>query len=118
MITIMSVFGTVTNPLQSIGGGYASVNTGLPNFISNVIKLVFVAAGIYAFFNLLIAGFTYITAAGDKQKIETALLSINMSLVGLIIMVSAGVLTGIISFLLYKDPTAILNPTILGPGSY
>lgn len=115
----MAVFGNIENPLNTVSpGGYGGVGSGLPNFISNVVKIIFIAGGLYAFFNLMIAGITYITAAGDKQKIEKALYSINMSLIGLIIMVAASILTGIVSYLLYNDPTAILNPTITGPGSY
>jgi len=110
------IFGNIDNPLPKTS--YGGVGSGLPLFISNVVKVIFVAAGIYAFFNLMIAGFTYITSAGDKQKIEKALYSINMSLIGLVIMVAASIITGIVSYILYGDPTAILRPTITGPGSY
>jgi len=114
----MASFGTIDNPLQAInkGGGYGSVGTGLPLFLSNLLKIIFAGAGLFAFFNLIIGGFNYMTANGDKQKIEKALYSINMSIVGLIIMVAAGVITGIVSYLLFGDASAILQPTILGPG--
>lgn len=108
------VFGSINNPLQS---GYGDVNPGLPNFISNVVKVIFIAAGLYAFFNLMIAGITYITANGDKGKLENALYSINMSLIGLVILAGAAIITGIVSFLLYNDATAILRPNIVGPGT-
>ena len=112
-----STFGTVTNPLAKVGSGYSDVSTGLPNFISNTIKVLFIAGGIYAFFNFIFAGFTYMTANGDKQKLENAISSINMSLLGLVVMVAASIITGIISFLLYGDAGAILKPIITGPGS-
>ncbi len=109
----------VKNPLETISGnGYKDVGTGLPSFLSNIITIVFVAAGIYAFINLMIAGFTYITAAGDTKKIETATQSINTTLIGLIVMVAAAAITGVISFVLFGSATAILSPTIKGPGSY
>lgn len=108
------VFGSINNPVSS----YGSVNTGLPSFITNIITVIFAGAGLYAFFNLMIAGFSYITAAGDEKKIAAATNSINMSLMGLVIMVGAAAITAIISFVLYKDPTAILSPVIKGPGSY
>lgn len=110
-----SPFGTVNNPMNS---QYGDVNTGLPSFISNIITIIFVAAGLYAFFNLMIAGFTYISSSGDAKKLEGALSSINMSLIGLLIMVAAAAVTGIVSFVLFGDATAILNPTIKGPGSF
>ncbi|GAB4026368.1 MAG: hypothetical protein Fur0011_1830 [Candidatus Microgenomates bacterium] len=108
-----SVFGNIDNPVSS----YGNVDTGLPSFITNVLTVVFAAAGLYAFFNLMIAGFTYITAGGDEKKIQAAVNSINMSLLGLIIMVGAAAVTGIVSFLLFNDAGAILKPTIIGPGS-
>ncbi len=111
-----SVFGGINNPLPSTS--YGSVNTGLPLFISNVVKVIFAAAGLFAFFNLMYAGFTYITSNGDQKKIEQAISSINMSLIGLIVMVAAAAITGVVSFLLFGSATAILQPSITGPGSY
>lgn len=107
------IFGTINNPVTN----YGDVGTGLPSFISNVITVIFAGAGLYAFFNLMIAGFTYITAAGDEKKIAAAMYSINMSLMGLIIMVGAAAVTGVVSFLLFGDAGAILSPTITGPGT-
>lgn len=105
-------FGTIKSPIT----GYGDVGTGLPTFVTNVITIIFAAAGLFAFFNLMIAGFSYITAAGDTKKIEAATYSINMSLIGLVVMVGAAALTGIISYLLFGDAGAILSPTITGPG--
>ncbi len=109
----MATFGSIKSPIT----GYGSVQSGLPAFISNIVRVIFVAAGLFAFFNLIFAGFTYITAAGDKQKIEKALVSINMSLTGLVIIVAASIVTGIVSFILFGSPTAILAPNIVGPGT-
>lgn len=113
-----SMFGKVTNPLTEINPeGYGELGSGLPLFISNALKIVFIGAGLFAFLNLVFAGFLYMGANGDKQKVEKATLSINMSLMGLLVMVAAGVLTGIISFLLFGSATAILKPNIVGPGT-
>lgn len=113
-----SPFGTVKNPLQTLNTGYGNVDTGLPSFVSNIITIVFAAAGLYAFFNLMIAGFSFITAGGDEKKIAAATYSINMSLMGLVVMVAAAAVTGVVSFLLFHDATAILSPDIKGPGSF
>lgn len=106
------------NPINNPLPNYGNVGTGLPSFITNVITIIFAAAGLFAFFNLMISGFSYISAAGDSKKIEAATYSINMSLMGLVIMVGAAAITGIISYLLFGSATAILSPTIKGPGSY
>lgn len=104
---------TIKNPVAN----YGNVDAGLPTFITNVITIVFAAAGLFAFFNLMIAGFSYISAAGDTKKIEAATYSINMSLLGLVVMVGAAAITGIVSYLLFGSATAILQPSIKGPGS-
>lgn len=109
-----SIFGDINSPITA----YKDVDTGLPSFITNVVTIIFAAAGLFAFFNLMIAGFSYITAAGDTKKIEAATASINMSLIGLVIMVAAAALTGVVSFLLFGSATAILAPKITGPGSF
>jgi len=116
MPTTNSIFGTINPP--PIGYGSIESTTGLPAFISNIITIIFVAAGLFAFFNLMIAGFSYISAAGDEKKILTATQSINMSLMGLIIMVATAAITVVISYLLFGSATAILSPSITGPGSF
>lgn len=108
-----TTFGTINSPIKA----YGAVNVGLPTFITNVITIIFAAAGLFAFFNLMIAGFSYITAAGDPKKIEAATYSINMSLMGLVVMVAAAAITGIVSYLLFGSATAILSPNITGPGT-
>jgi hypothetical protein len=114
----MATFGDITNPLDTLNkNGYGSVESGLPDFISNITTVVLIAGGLYSFFNLLVAGITYISASGDQKKIESAVLAINMSLLGLIVLVGAVAITGIISFVLFGDATLILRPKIFGPGS-
>lgn len=108
----MSVIGTIDPPPT----GYGDVGAGLPDFITNVITIIFAAAGIFAFFNLMLAGFNYITAGGDEKKIQAATASINMSLIGLVVMVVAAAVTGVVSYLLFGDAGAILSPSITGPG--
>lgn len=115
---MFSFIGPINNPLDTVSpNGYGNVNTGLPQFITNIVTVIFVGAGLYAFFNLMFAGFTYITAYGDAKKLQAAVASINMSLLGLIIMVAAAAITGIVSFILFGSATAILSPEIIGPGS-
>lgn len=108
----------IINPLSKVGSnGYTNVDTGLPAFITNVVTLIFVVGGLWTFFNLMIAGFSYVTSAGDTKKIEAATASINTSLIGLVVMVAAAAVTGIISFVLFGSASAILTPKIIGPGS-
>lgn len=105
------VIGNVTNPLP---GAYKSTG-GFGLFFSNVLRLVFVAAGIYAFINFIIAGFQYMTAAGDAKALSAAWDRIWQTLLGLVILVGSFAITAVLSQLFFGSPTYILNPTISGP---
>ena len=113
------IFGTIDNPLGTTfgdAGGYASVEGGLGLFITNVVRLVTIVAGLWSFVNLLVAGFTYITANAEAEKLVQAWAKIWQSLIGLLIIVSTFVLTAIISKLLFGEYNTILEPVIYGPG--
>lgn len=110
--------GTVTNPLKTLNSStpYESVRN-LPNFITNLIRLITIGAGLFAMINFVIAGLTYISANGDEKKLEQAIATINLSIIGLVVVVASFVLTGIVSYLVFGDAKTILNPVIYGPGS-
>jgi hypothetical protein len=109
-----SIFGPITSPYK----GYEDLCASGPTvFLTNVVKLVIVAAGLFAFINLIIAGFGYISSSGDPKATTAAWQKIYMSLIGLIIMVASFAVAVLIGTLLLGDPSAILSPTIYGPGS-
>ena len=107
------IFGTIEAPQ-----GVAQLNEqeesgiGIIVFVSNVIKLLAVVAGLMAMFNFIIAGFTYITAGEDPGKIEKIGAKLTMSVVGLAIIVASYTIAALIGLLLFNDPTYIINPQI------
>lgn len=111
-----SIIGTVTNPLpdayKNIG---AAQGGGLVLFFSNVLRLVFVIAGIYAFINFIIAGFQYMSAAGDSKALSAAWDRIWQTWLGIVVIIASFAITAILSQLLFGNPTYILSPTIYGP---
>lgn len=111
------VVGKITNPLpgsyQNIAAGAGG--GGLILFFSNVLRLVFVAAGIYAFINFIIAGYEYMTAAGDTKMLTNAWARIWQSLVGLIIIVGSFAAAALMGQFFFGSPTAILSPQLYGP---
>lgn len=113
---LLQFWGTI-NPPPGVGVYGDLQSGGLVTFISNIIRILTIVAGVWSLFNLIMAGFRYITAANDAKGIEQAWQSIYMSLIGLIIIVGAFTITAIVSYLLFGDPTFILNPTITGIGS-
>ena len=85
---------------------------GLIFFVSNLIKLATIVAGIWVLFNFVTAGYTYITSQGESKAADQVKNQVTSSVLGLIIIVGAYTLIAIISFLLFGDAGYILNPTI------
>lgn len=107
------IVGTVTNPLPRAYQGVTS--GGLILFVTNIIRFAFVAAGIFAFVNLIIAGFQYMGAGGDSKAMSQAFGRIWGSLLGLIIIVASFALAALFGYILFGDAGFILNPKIYGP---
>lgn len=113
------IVGTITNPMPSVYKnlvGTSSQSGGLMLFLTNILRLVFVVAGIYAFINFIIAGFQYMTAAGDTKALDAAWSRIWNSLLGLILVVGSFALASLFSQLIFGRADFILNPTLYGPG--
>ena len=106
-------FGTVAPP-PGVAAYNAGGTFGMIQFVSNIIRLIAIIAGLFSLFNLVFAGFTYVTAANNVKAVETAWQSILMSLVGMAIIVGSFIITAIFSYIIFGDATFILNPTITG----
>lgn len=88
---------------------------GLILFLSNLIRLGIVIAAVYALINLMLAGFQYITAAGDAKAVGQAGEKITHTLIGLLVVAGSFVLAAIFGLLIFGQADAILRPTIYGP---
>ncbi|MBI3955478.1 hypothetical protein HY338_03470 [Candidatus Gottesmanbacteria bacterium] len=66
-----------------------------------------ITASIWFMFQMITAGYGWLSAGGDKTKTEAAWHKITNSLIGLVIVVSAWILTGLIGSIVGLD---ILNP--------
>ncbi|MCX6726114.1 MAG: hypothetical protein NT052_02255 [Candidatus Shapirobacteria bacterium] len=84
-------------PLGTIGEGEGlgpwaqPTNPGniIADIISKGIGLLTIIAGIWFLFQTIIAGYNYMSAAGDKARIENAGHKLTNSLIGLAIVVAA-----------------------------
>lgn len=113
---INNVFGILNPPPGA--DKYGNFCTGAMSFANNILRLFFIVSGLWAFLNIVIAGFQFMQAGGDPKKIEQAWAKIWQSFVGLLILVSSFLIAAIIGIVVFHDPGAILNPTITGaPGS-
>ncbi len=106
------IFGKVAvpSPIAAFGGGTGG--GGLIVFISNMIKVITIVAGLFGLVNIIGAGFTYLGSAGNPKATEQAMNQLFMSLIGLIIIVGSFTITAIVSLLLFGDASYILNPKI------
>lgn len=111
-----SIVGTVENPLPpAYRGVTAAQGGGLILFLTNILRLVFVVAGIFVFVNLILAGFQFMGAGGDAKAVEKAWGKIWQSLLGLILVVGSFALAALFGYLLFGDAGYILSPKIYGP---
>ena len=108
-----SFFGVIKAP-EAIAGGYGTTG-GLIAFISNMLNVLIIVGGLITLFNVVMAGYIYLTAAGDTKAHEKVVGKLTMSLYGLALMVLAPALMAIVGFLFFKSPTFFLKPIITGP---
>ncbi len=94
-----SPFGSIKLP-EGIEAKYPGGVEGgaIGTFLNLIIRSLIVGAGIYALFNLVLAGYAFMSAGDDPKK-----------------MAGAFVLAAIIGQLIFGDPAFILNPTIPTP---
>jgi len=114
-------FGQIVNPFATIGGP-ASLRTGAPGSglftILNVFfKMAIVMAGIYTLFNLILAGYGFMSAGGDPKAIQKAWDKIWQSLIGLLVVAGSLVIAVIIGYLIFGQQNALIliNPRVYTP---
>jgi len=90
---------------------------GMMDFFNNALRLLVVIGGLWAFLNLVLAGYSFLSAGDDPKKMEAAWAKIWQSMIGLLFIVGSFVLAAIFGQILFGDPRAILAPTIYGPGT-
>lgn len=82
--------------------------------ISNIIGFLTIVAGLWFLFNVIIAGFGWLSAGGDKQKLADAQGKLTSSVIGLTVVVIGifivRLVTNLLGIQLVLDPVgAILN---------
>lgn len=108
------IFGDVKAP-PGISRFGSVAEGGLSNFINNLLKLLIIGAGIYSLFNLVFAGYAFLSAGDDPKKVAGAWAKIWQTLLGLAFAAGAFVLAAIFGQLIFGDPNALLQIKIFGP---
>lgn len=87
---------------------------GLLVFFSRVLSFGAIVGGIIVVGNFVSAGLMYITGAGNTDTHIKVRDKITYSVLGIIIIVSAYTIVGLIGLIFFKDVTFLLNPRLQG----
>jgi len=71
--------------------------------ISTIIGLLSIIAGLWFLFQIIMAGYAYMTAGGDKEKIHQASQKLTQSIIGLVIVILAIFLINLLGYILRID---------------
>ena len=93
-------------PWGSLTGGWFPGNA-FNRVFSIAIGLITVIAGIYFVFLVITGGLMYMSAGGDKGKVQEAQKKITSGLIGLVIVFAGVLITGFVSYILGVN---LLNP--------
>jgi uncharacterized membrane protein len=92
---------------QDAGG-----NIGIILFISNMIKLFTMLGGLFVIINIVLAAFLYITKGDSSDSHDKVRNRFTMSVIGILLMIAAYSIAGLVGLIFYRDPTFILSPKI------
>jgi hypothetical protein len=81
-------------------------------FMSNMIKLFTVVAGIWVILNGILAGYYFVQSSGDAGTYEKARNQITQSAIGLAMIVLSYMFTGLVGLLFFGDAGIFLNPRL------
>lgn len=80
--------------------------------LDRTVKLLVIGAGIYALVNLILAGYSFMSAGDDPKRVSAAWSKIYQTVLGLAVAAGAFVLAAILSELLFGNPMFLLKPEI------
>ncbi len=104
-------FGKISPP-KGLSGYSGEPGLALGRLLNISLKVLVVGAGIFALFNLVLAGYAFMSAGDDSKKVAGAWAKIWQTLLGLAVAAGAFVLAAIFGQLIFGDPSFILNPKI------
>ena len=115
LLSLDNPFGTVPvpSPIATKFGSDAGIAIG--KLIQIALKGLIVVAGIYALFNLVLAGYAFMSAGDDSKKVAGAWAKITQTIIGLAVAAGSFVLAALFGKLIFDDYTFLLKPTIPTP---
>lgn len=111
-LTPKDAIGTVEPPpgTRDYIAKYGAGNQLLP-FISTLLTVAAVFAGLWVMVNIFLAGYTSLTSNGDAAAMTKVRTSITNSVIGLLLIVLSYALAAIAGTIFFGDPTLFIKPT-------
>lgn len=112
--------GTIETPpgvdkYQDAAKAKTGADIGILYFISNLVKVFAVVAGLWTVFNIVLAGYTYLTSSGDAKAHQQVQTQVTNSVIGLMLIVLTFTFGGLIGYIFFGDAGFILNPHLPTP---
>ena len=79
------------------------------------LRALIVGAGIYALFNLVLAGYSFMSAGDDSKKVSGAWAQITQTIIGLAFAAGAFVIAALVGQLIFGRADFLLTPSIPTP---
>lgn len=107
------IVGTIDTP-PGVGNyqDASGADIGIIYFISVLINVFAVVAGVWVIFNVILAGYIYLTSSGDSGNHEKARTQITNSVIGLLLIVMSYTIGGLIGLIFFGDASFILRPEL------
>lgn len=104
-------FGQVAAPaaLNSFG---SQPGPAIGRLVQLGLRALIVGAGVYALFNLILAGYSFMSAGDDSKKVAGAWAQIWQTMLGVAVAAGSFVLAAILGKLLFNDYNFLLMPSI------
>jgi len=117
---MLQVFGQLAPPPPfqtgpGIANQYGDITTGLVSLLNNIIRLLIMVGGLWAFINLILAGYGFLSAGDDPKKVASAWQKIWQSMMGVLFIIGSFVLASIFGYLLFGKADFFFKPIIYGP---
>lgn len=114
--TVEDTIGAISPPpgvdVQNARSGLSPDEVAIFSFLSMLLKVVNVIAGVWVAFNIVLAAFHYLSGQGSPDTHKKVRDKLTMSVVGLFLLVIAYATVAILSKLFFGDAGYILNPTL------
>ena len=95
--------GGLVGPGPTAPADKGALGESMAHLISVVIGLFTLVAGLWFLFQLILGGYNYMSAGGNKEKAQTASQKITQALIGLVIVVLAIFIVNLLGYILNID---------------